>query len=806
MKRIKVFYSIISLLLSVFLTLNTYSQSDFTAIRLQFDKYSQNSLQEKIYAHTDKATYLAGELLWFKLYNVDADFHELIDVSKVAYAEVLNKDHIPVIQAKIALNHGTGNGSFELPVDINTGNYFFRVYTNWMKNFDADLYFEKPISIINTLKNDGTVETNTSQSKYDIQFFPEGGNLVNGIESKVGFRVVDAEGKGIDYNGILTNQNGDTVAHYSSFKFGIGSFLFRPLKNNNFKATITLADGSIVSKELPTAYDNGYVLHVEKRGEKKISVKVESSPDLNGQGVYIFIHSHRHTIETHNATLNNNVAEFILDDDKLGDGISHITVFNSEKKPVCERLYFKSPVHQLNIEATTSQQQYDSRKKVAVDILSKDETGAILPADLSVSVYHLDSLASLQQNNIQSYLWLSSDLKGNVESPAYYFTNTNEETAKALDNLMLTHGWRRFKWDDVLLFDKPSFFFIPEYDGHVIPAVVIQKDSTSRTAKNIESFLTIPGKYFQFYTSESNEKGEVNFYTKNFYGKHEIFAQAGAKSRNYRIDIKSPFSENYSSRTLPSFYLQNTSGIALQTKSVNAQVQKTYWQTQHNKFVSPPIDTGFFYEPTKTYPLDDYVRFPTMEEVLREYVGEIVVHKQNNALSLEAGRRDYYGIVYRYVPLTMVDGIPLFDDPDKIFSYDPLKIKALDIINRKFVFGKISFEGIINFITYKGNPDSFAIDPHLTVVDYEALQLQREFFAPVYETQNQIDNRMPDFRELLYWTPSLQTNASGKAQLNFYTSDMAGKYVVFIEGLGADGRAGTKAFSIDVVNPMFVNK
>jgi hypothetical protein len=786
------------------ITLIGYGQSDHSIISKQFDKYSKNTLQEKIYAHTDKHTYLAGELIWFKLYNVDADFHELLDVSKVAYVEILNKDHAPVIQAKIALNQGMGNGSFELPVDISTGNYFFRVYTNWMKNFAADFYFEKPIIIINTLKNEGAVESVASPVKYDMQFFPEGGNLVNGIESKVGFRVVDAAGKGVNCNGVVTNQDGDTVAHYASLKFGISNFLFRPLSGNIYKAITTLSDGTIISGELPAAYDQGYVLRVESKPEKKISVKVEASSGLNGQDVYVFIHSHRHTITTYNAVLNNNITEFTLDENKLGDGISHITVFNSEKKPVCERLYFKRPVSQLNIEATSSQQQYDSRKKVTIDILGKDETGVGLPANLSVSVYHIDSMTSVQKDNIKSYFWLSSDLKGNVESPAYYFDNSNGETITALDNLMLTHGWRRFKWDDVMVFDKPAFPYVPEYDGHIIPAIVVQKDS-GKPAKGVESFLAVPGEHFQFYFAESNETGQVRFHTKKLYGKQELFAQAGAKSSNYRIDIKSPFSEVFSSRSLPAFSLQNASGMALQTKSVNTQVQKTFWQTQQNRVTQPTTDTGIFYETTKTYLLDDYVRFPTMEEVLREYVTEIAVHKQNNALRLEAGRRDYYGIVSRYEPLTLVDGIPLFDNPNEVFHYDPLKIKALDVVNRKFFFGKISFEGIINFRTYKGRPDSFAVDPNLTVVDYEALQLQREFFAPVYETQNQISSRMPDFRELLYWAPTLQTDASGKTQLSFYTSDLSGKYEVLIEGISG-GRAGTKTFSIEVMNHIFANK
>ena len=234
------------------------------------------------------------------------------------------------------------------------------------------------------------------------------------------------------------------------------------------------------------------------------------------------------------------------------------------------------------------------------------------------------------------------------------------------------------------------------------------------------------------------------------------------------------------------------------------QVQNIYVADKLNKTVSATIDTNLFYMPTRTYLLDNYVRFPTMEEVLREYVQEVAVTKQNNKLILAGGRRDAAGILYRYEPLVLLDGIPLFDNPNKIFAFDPLKIKELQIVNQRYFLGTAIFEGLLSYKTYTGRPEGLEIDPNATVLDYEGLQLQREFYTPVYETQNQVTSRMPDFRNLLYWNATVKTNGSGKQQLSFYTSDLAGKYIVVIEGLSADGRAGSKSFTIDVINPLFV--
>ena len=214
--------------------------SDFSLIKNQFENYRNNVLQEKLYVHTDKNFYLAGELLWFKLYNVDAALHQPLDISKVAYIELLDKDHRPVAQTKVSIEEGTGSGSFVLPMELNSGNYTFRAYTNWMKNFEADFYFEKPISVVNAIKNEPLNGSINLQINYAINFFPEGGNLVNGIESTIGFHAMDQYARSYDVHGMVLDQNNDTILNFSSLKFGIGSFRFLPQANKTYRAVVTI--------------------------------------------------------------------------------------------------------------------------------------------------------------------------------------------------------------------------------------------------------------------------------------------------------------------------------------------------------------------------------------------------------------------------------------------------------------------------------------------------------------------------------------------------------------------------------------
>ena len=133
--------------------------------------------------------------------------------------------------------------------------------------------------------------------------------------------------------------------------------------------------------------------------------------------------------------------------------------------------------------------------------------------------------------------------------------------------------------------------------------------------------------------------------------------------------------------------------------------------------------------------------------------------------------------------------------------FDAWKIRKLETETKKYFLGKNAFYGIVNFSTYKGDIAGFEIDPRAAVIDYDGLQLRREFYSPVYNTPEQIASRMPDFRSLLYWSPKIVTNNFGQQQSEFYSADLPGHYVVVLQGLSNDGRAGSTVIYFDVNKP-----
>ncbi|HEX4851845.1 MAG TPA: hypothetical protein VFV08_13615, partial [Puia sp.] len=192
-----------------------------------FNTWHKEKLQEKIFVHTDQDQYLTGEIIWFKLYYLDAAFHHHLDLSKIAYVELLDQSNKPVQQCRISLDSMDSKGSLEIPKNLPGGYYRLRSYTRWMKNYPADYFFEKTIAIYNPFNN---LKDSFSQNvlSYDCGIFPEGGDLVNGIESRVAFHVTNQYGDGISGKGWLLNETNDTLSHLETNSLGMGEFQLKP--------------------------------------------------------------------------------------------------------------------------------------------------------------------------------------------------------------------------------------------------------------------------------------------------------------------------------------------------------------------------------------------------------------------------------------------------------------------------------------------------------------------------------------------------------------------------------------------------
>jgi hypothetical protein len=771
-------------------------ENNLNSILSSFNQYTQKNLYEKLYLHSDKSLYLAGEIIWFKLYVVEGTSHKPSSVSKVAYVEVINSDLKPVLQGKISLAGGVGNGSFLVPASLPSGNYKIRAYTNWMKNFSADYFFEEDISVINSFTKLGERLPPKSPA-YDMQFFPEGGNLVNDLPARVGFKVVDQNGKGVDASGIIVDQDKKTVASFESLNFGMGNFSFVPLANNHYTAFIKVNGNNVTVADLPVVYREGYVLKVEEENNDEIIATIYSNSRSTHQFVYLLIHTREMLKLADVLSLNNGKAVVRIPKTKLGDGISCFTLFDAEKKPVCERLYFKQPAA-LSVIAQPDLDEYGTRKRIILDIRlngSGSDTGT---ADLSLSVFKLDSLQHAPMRDIRSYIWMGSDISGNIESPEYYFTDSGETIRKATDNLMLTQGWRRFKWEDVLQNKAPGFEFIPEYAGQLITGEITDKKS-GEPVENITVYAAVPGDKYELGTSISNKKGKILFDLRNFYGSNVLIVQTDpSRDSTYAIDISNPFSEKYADRPFPEFDLPGRYQSDILSHSIGTQVQGTFGIGNLYKF-KPFVNadsTSFFGIPDKKFFLDDYIRFNSMEEVMREYIAGLTVKRRGRKYHFRV-MNEPLRIFFEDDPLMLLDGVPVFDG-DQIMAIDPLKIKKIEVVTRKYFQGSLVATGIISLTSYHNDLEGFQLDPHSLILEYEGLQLKREFYSPNYDKSSDAESRVPDFRNVLLWNPDIRLSEKGNTQVSFYTSDRKGKYIGIIQGITTDGKPVSGYFYTDV--------
>lgn len=779
----KIYFKLI--LLFLLLTSKTVVNAQFLAdVKKSFANHKQNVFQEKIFVHTDKEQYLTGEILWFKVYNVDAATNKLNDLSKVAYIELLDQQNKPVVQSKVALSAGLANGSISIPVNLANGYYTLRVYTNWMKNWGTKQFFEKKMVVFNALNS----KTNSfPKSEIDLQFFPEGGDMIEGLPTNVGFKALDALGKGIDVNGAIINQKNDTIAKFKSLKFGIGKFAFTPLANQVYTVIATSSKKEIISKQLPIAKKQGYTLAL--KDNESISVNV--STNLNENKIYLIVHSESKISIAEEANFVAGKALFIIDKSKLSEGLSYLTIFNENGKAVCERLYFKKGTKKIKIEANSDAKLYDVRKPVNVNFNINSDKEREMKGSFSISVRRIDSLQGLDEGNILSYLLLSSELKGNIESPGYYFENDDKNTNEALDNLLITQGWRRFSWDSVRQKSTIAYQFLPEINGHLIAGKIKNKDGIPVDKSKL--YLSIPIAKNQFYEAISDEKGDFIFNTRDINGLNEVVVEAADTTS--LITITNPFYEQFSTNHLNTDLAVNDKLFTqLQEYSLATQIQNVFSADKLKNFSALTVDTSMFYgKPFKTYKLNDYTRFRTIEETLREYVTQTFVTKSANYKIRLLGN----DVSLNGNPLVLLDGVPYFD-MNKVMKIDPYKLERIEILPELYYFGSSAYEGVLSFFSFKPNLSNIEINSNAIVLDYEGMQQQREFYSPSYNTALEINSRTPDFRNVIYWSPNLNVNQNGVGQFKFYTSDFSGTYIGIINGLTADGVPATSTFTFQV--------
>ena len=291
---------------------------------------------------------------------------------------------------------------------------------------------------------------------------------MQGLRSKVAVKVTDQAGRGVAATGKVLNQKGAVVASFSTLRLGMGSFLFTPASaQETYTAVLTLGTHQTISRPLPRAFTQGYVMHLE-RGELDLITLTVDATQRAPETLFLLAHSRQQTALATRLQLVNGHRPSSFSAPTSCWAAFHTSPSSTKpQQPVAERLYFQRPAPGTPLTAQADKPRYGPREKVQVQLaLAAAPTAS---ASLSMAVYRLDSLAATPSLTIDRYLGLTSELKGTV-GKFRTITLPPPRRPEAADNLMLTQGWSRFRWEDVLAPSLPAPKFLPEPNGPVVQA------------------------------------------------------------------------------------------------------------------------------------------------------------------------------------------------------------------------------------------------------------------------------------------------------------------------------------------------
>ncbi len=815
-------YATLFVAFALFSAFSITSYSDLPEkVLAKLTQYLQQTPQEKVYLHLDKPYYMAGETIWFKGYLFDATLHNLDSVSRVLYVDLIDPSVGKVlIHNVLPCENAMTDGSFKLPDSLVEKTYTVRAYTNYMKNFSEDWFFQKPVKIWQK-KTDSRGDYKALADVADCQFFPEGGYLVNDVETRLAYKAVNAAGKGIDIEGVVFENGTDTVLAFKSTHLGMGNFYFKPQAGKTYVAKIKKADGTDgTSREyregvfpLPEAQAQGLTLAVDNTTNKtniKVFVNNTQAQTADKAGE-IFVIAHQRGVPCFSVKAPNtkkaiavNIPRATIPD----DGIVQITLFDAEGQPRCERLVFVNQNKQINLKITPDKAEYQPREKVTLTVEATDSLGK--PVEGNFSLAATDGTQVLNDKygeNLMSYLLLSSDLNGKdailrgvVEDPAYYFDKSIRTASRDLDLLMMTQGWRRFKWHDILTAKpiKPKFLL---EQGLSVTGKVMRPNG--KISKNVNVTLLIGGENKpMIMVGTADTAGLFGFYNLGFFDTTKIFVQAVKEKGGRNLDIvvdnpsvaakvlvtRMPFNPIEFDATAFAAFLKTAKETLDFERKLQLNKEKMLETVEIKaKRIVPLDDRRIYGTPSNSIDMtkENCGSYFSILDFLSGRVAGLQV--RGSGMDAQIVIRGGSNVNFR------LDGMPV--DQDMISTISPCDVEAIDVLKGPdaAIFGLQGGDGVIAILTKRGNPDyDYSNDPSpagIIVQRRNGYTARREFYAPHYD-ESKPEHEFKDFRSTLHWQPYVQTDTNGKATVTFWNTDAKTKIQVVAEGVSKTGRIG----------------
>jgi TonB-dependent SusC/RagA subfamily outer membrane receptor len=785
-------------------------------IKIDLRKSKLPTTGEKVYLHTDRPYYASGEDIWFNAYIVNQATHVPSDFSDVLYVDLISPEGDILVKKRLHVRDAYSNGNIILDENYSTGRYRIRAYTNWMKNYDAEFFFDRELCIYNTKQVlNSTLPTHPGSIDFDVQFLPEGGHLIHGIPSQIAFKAVDQTGSGIDISGKILNESGEQVAEFQTRHDGMGSFFILPQFGVRYTALVSYNNQERTFK-LPEPQLSGYTFSINNLKEKNIQILVKSSADLDDSEFYIIGQTRGVLYHREKGLITRGSAVINIPKAKLPAGIFHITLFDTTLNPRCERLVFINTDNDIFVNMETENEVLRSRDKIKLEFEFTDEFDrSIRNTRFSVAVTDAGHLVKPNTGeNIMTNLLLSSDLKGKISNPGYYFMDDDRDTKIALDLVMLTHGWRRFTWKEIFNHSLAETSYSHE-NGINISGTAYLEGTRREFSNSYINFMSANPEYPGYWSTTTDHMG--SFQLRNMIMPDTIpvlTISLNEKGNPVNIDIEMdslhPFPaklKNYQ-RYPPSvsadvlYYLNHF--------EEKERIEEAYEFSDRIVMKEIEIrgeryDNTIYGEPDHVIEMNDQLRaFTDIFQIIQGRVPGVMVTGQGLQTNIRI--RGITSIMGSNEPLFVIDGVPVnsafsssaayqadslapvgsSDINSMIMSISPQQVDRIEILKGAATtasFGLRGANGVILIYTRRGLDH---ID-NTRSQGYEGIRLPgfsyvKEFYSPSYDVPEE-EHVIPDKRTTLYWNPSVVTNNLGKAEVEFFNSDDARTLQVEIQGV-----------------------
>ena len=762
---------------------------------------------ERLYFQLDKPVYTPGDTIWFKGYVMSGITPT--NLSKNLYVDFSDVNGKVLSHLVYPIVLGGGGGQFAIPDSIAGGAVHMRGYTVWMKNFDSTYFFNKDIRIVK--KAIANKIKTVPEIQPVINFFPEGGNMVAGVNGNIAFKANDQYGVPVVVTGAVFNSKNQKVADLKTDHDGMGHFYLIPESNETYTAKCQLGNKS-VTQVLPAVQSSGVVLML-KGGQNKETFQISRSENVTPEQKQMHILASIQQQPVYLANINLTEKKSIsgnIDISNFPAGVMQVTVFDSQWRPLSERICFVPNMKDAVVVPEFGFLKVGLGKRAANEVVLRLPEGNI--ANLSMSVTDA-SLGKDSSDNILTHFLMTGDLHGMVYHPEYYFSDSSNIIKSHLDLVMLTHGWRKYDWNDVVQSKYPVITFPADtsyltLSGKVFGAtkdqlrtagdlLILAKPTSQEMGKNMQTYI-LPIRSDGTFVDPRAIFIDSLSVSYQFAQKKNLADRVSIRFMNNRLispskifpDPKSIDYLKYSDTTGNAFlnYLMaeeeklqelikktNLAAVSVTTRT------KSPLQIMDDKYASGMFKGGF----GTGFDLVNDMTAASSMNILQYLQGRVAGLQISNPMGGNPSLTWRGGTPQIYMNEMPVDVQTIINMPVTDMAY--VKTMPPPFMGG---FGGGS-GGAIAIYTKRGDEKS-AYDannnrglPHQIIAGYSSM---RQFYVPNYDRIDE-DYNKPDLRSTLYWVPTILADQNNKEfHFHFFNNDISKSFKVVLEGVDADGR------------------